>query len=34
LNSVVAAIRRRVLFWDPSQKLDAAGASAKKGGAS
>jgi len=30
LNTAVTEIRRRVLFWDPSQKLGA-GASAKKG---
>jgi NitT/TauT family transport system permease protein len=33
LNSLVSEVRRRVLFWDPSQKL-AAGAPAKKGGLS
>jgi NitT/TauT family transport system permease protein len=31
LNVLVSEVRRRVLFWDPSQKLGA-GASAKKGG--
>ncbi len=31
LNSVVAEVRRRVLFWDPSQKTDVATV-AKKGG--
>ncbi len=33
LNSLVAEVRRRVLFWDPSQKLDAA-EPAKRGGLS
>jgi NitT/TauT family transport system permease protein len=33
LNSLVSEVRRRVLFWDPSQKLSA-GAPAKKGGLS
>jgi len=33
LNSLVSEVRRRVLFWDPSQKLGA-GAPAKKGGLS
>jgi NitT/TauT family transport system permease protein len=33
LNSLVSEVRRRVLFWDPSQKLGA-GALAKKGGLS
>jgi NitT/TauT family transport system permease protein len=33
LNSIVSGVRRRVLFWDPSQKIDAAGsAAAGKGG--
>ncbi|HLL28292.1 MAG TPA: ABC transporter permease [Xanthobacteraceae bacterium] len=33
LNSLVSEVRRRVLFWDPSQKADAAGnAAAGKGG--
>jgi len=32
LNSVVVGVRRRVLFWDPSQKLEAENAGAKKGG--
>lgn len=33
LNSIVSEVRRRVLFWDPSQKTDAAGsAAAGKGG--
>jgi NitT/TauT family transport system permease protein len=31
LNSLVSEVRRRVLFWDPSQKLGA-GVPAKKGG--
>ena len=31
LNSIVNEVRRRVLFWDPSQKLDVA-SPAKKGG--
>jgi NitT/TauT family transport system permease protein len=30
LNSIVTEVRRRVLFWDPSQKLDVA--TPKKGG--
>jgi NitT/TauT family transport system permease protein len=34
LNSLVTQLRRRVLFWDPSQKVDLAGPAAKKGGAS
>jgi NitT/TauT family transport system permease protein len=35
LNGVVVMIRRRVLFWDQSQKVDAAGqAAAEKGGVS
>jgi NitT/TauT family transport system permease protein len=33
LNTLVSEVRRRVLFWDPSQKLGA-GAPAKKGGLS
>jgi NitT/TauT family transport system permease protein len=32
LNSLVTGIRRRVLFWDPSQKLDAAGPASTRGG--
>ena len=33
LNSLVTEVRRRVLFWDPSQKIDAAGSvAAEKGG--
>jgi len=33
LNGLVSEVRRRVLFWDPSQKIDAAGnAAAGKGG--
>ena len=33
LNGIVIEVRRRVLFWDPSQKIDAAGsAAASKGG--
>src|SRR4051794_22865079 len=32
LNGIVTAIRRRVLFWDVSQKLEAQGAKVKKGG--
>jgi NitT/TauT family transport system permease protein len=31
LNSIVIGFRRRVLFWDPSQKLDTATAGPKKG---
>jgi NitT/TauT family transport system permease protein len=35
LNGVVVMIRRRVLFWDQSQKVDAAGqAASEKGGVS
>ncbi len=34
LNSIVSEARRRVLFWDPSQKLDVASSSPKKGGVS
>jgi NitT/TauT family transport system permease protein len=37
LNSLVSEVRRRVLFWDPANKLDAVNAvnaTAKKGGAS
>ena len=34
LNGIVTAIRRRVLFWDVTQKLDLEGAKVKKGGAS
>ncbi len=33
LNGIVTAIRRRVLFWDVSQKLEIEGAKVKKGGA-
>jgi NitT/TauT family transport system permease protein len=32
LNGIVIGIRRRVLFWDPSQKLENAGAITKEGG--
>jgi NitT/TauT family transport system permease protein len=33
LNGIVSEVRRRVLFWDPSQKIDAAGSvAAEKGG--
>jgi len=32
LNGIVTAIRRRVLFWDVSQKLQIEGAKVKKGG--
>jgi NitT/TauT family transport system permease protein len=32
LNEIVSVVRRRVLFWDQSQKADAAGAAAEKGG--
>ena len=32
LNSLVAEVRRRVLFWDPSQKVDAVASAQKKGG--
>jgi NitT/TauT family transport system permease protein len=32
LNAVLAAVRRRVLFWDPSQKAASAGASLRGGG--
>ena len=32
LNGIVTAIRRRVLFWDVSQKADIQGAKVKKGG--
>src|SRR5262249_4658152 len=32
LNGIVTGVRRRVLFWDPSQKLEAENAGAKKGG--
>jgi NitT/TauT family transport system permease protein len=34
LNGAVTAIRRRVLFWDVTQKLEIQGAKAKKGDAS
>ena len=34
LNGIVMAIRRRVLFWDVTQKLEIEGAKVKKGGAS
>ena len=34
LNSVVSEARRRVLFWDPSQKLDIARSTTKTGGVS
>jgi NitT/TauT family transport system permease protein len=34
LNTLVSEVRRRVLFWDPSQKLGAGGVPAKKGGLS
>ena len=34
LNSIVSEVRRRVLFWDPSQKLDIARSTTKKGGVS
>lgn len=34
LNSIVSEARRRVLFWDPSQKLDIARSTTKKGGVS
>jgi NitT/TauT family transport system permease protein len=34
LNSLVSEVRRRVLFWDPSQKLDVAGPAPGKGGPS
>jgi NitT/TauT family transport system permease protein len=35
LNGIVGEVRKRVLFWDPSQKVDAAGsAAAGKGGVS
>jgi NitT/TauT family transport system permease protein len=33
LNTIVAWARRRILFWDPSQKADAAGKPPSKGGA-
>ena len=32
LNGIVNGVRRRVLFWDPSQKADAVAAAQKKGG--
>ena len=32
LNGIVTAIRRRVLFWDVTQKLEIEGAKVKKGG--
>ena len=31
LNTLVSEVRRRVLFWDPSQKLDLAASATKKG---
>ena len=34
LNGIVNEVRRRVLFWDPSQKVDLSGPKPKKGGAS
>jgi NitT/TauT family transport system permease protein len=34
LNGVVTEVRRRVLFWDPSQKVEAARAVQNKGGVS
>jgi NitT/TauT family transport system permease protein len=34
LNSLVTEARRRVLFWDPSQKLDIGQSTSKKGGVS
>jgi NitT/TauT family transport system permease protein len=33
LNGIVTAFRRRVLFWDASQKLDIRGTKPKKGAA-
>jgi NitT/TauT family transport system permease protein len=33
LNGIVTAFRRRVLFWDASQKVDIQGAKPKKGAA-
>jgi NitT/TauT family transport system permease protein len=32
LNGIVTAFRRRVLFWDVSQKLNVEAAKVKKGG--
>jgi NitT/TauT family transport system permease protein len=32
LNGIVNGVRRRVLFWDPSQKVDAVASAQKKGG--
>src|SRR5881227_1849237 len=32
LNWIVTGVRRRVLFWDPSQKVDAFASAQKKGG--
>src|SRR5207244_2277028 len=32
LNGLVNGVRRRVLFWDPSQKVDAVASAQKKGG--
>jgi hypothetical protein len=32
LNGIVSAFRRRVLFWDVSQKAELAGPKVKKGG--
>ena len=32
LNGMVNGVRRRVLFWDPSQKVDAVASAQKKGG--
>jgi NitT/TauT family transport system permease protein len=34
LNGVVTTVRRRILFWDVSQKLDIEGSELRKGGAS
>ena len=34
LNGIVTAIRKRILFWDVSQKMEIEGAKVKKGGAS
>jgi NitT/TauT family transport system permease protein len=34
LNAIVTMVRRRILFWDISQKLQIEGTKAKKGGAS
>ncbi|HVV62541.1 MAG TPA: ABC transporter permease [Pseudolabrys sp.] len=33
LNGIVTAIRKRILFWDVSQKMEMEGAKVKKGGA-